>query len=93
LCCSSTLDRMRSPTTCGVTESRFTEPCSDDTTVLVRSWGAHDLKCFYATTSGQLVGADSSSDIETRCGADAAAGEVPICDWSNLTRVFDCERG
>jgi hypothetical protein len=73
-------------------EYRLTEPCSGGTTVLIRAWGVQDLKCFYDTTSGQIVGADHASDVGTRCGADAAAGVVPICDWSGLTRVFDCER-
>jgi len=90
-CCSPTLQEMRRSSTCSQREYRYVESCSGGVTSVSRSFGTQALTCYYDTVSGQLVGANRTSDVTHQCGRDAAAGELPVCDSSTGYEAPECQ--
>ena len=67
-------------------ETRITRMCGDSRK-LSRSWGTHSVDCYYAVSTGALIGAVRDDDVLSYCGNSSfseTAGNIPACDSASV---------
>ena len=82
-CCPVSLAETTQPLPCPSYEMRSSVACNSERSEFSRNWGTHGINCYYANTTGALVGASKFDDVSSYCGRTSnviSGGEKPICD-------------